>query len=72
MLQNLGSNKVQITKADGTIVFYSYNTPVAALVNGEYYRTARKYSVTTSKHINQWLDGVKAEEKPQEFFDALQ
>ena len=72
MLKNLGSNKVEITKADGTIVFYSYNTPVAARVNGEYLRTSRRFSVTTSKHINQWLDGIKAEEKEQAFFDALQ
>lgn len=72
MLKNLGSNKVEITKADGTVVFYSYNTPVAARVNGEYFRTSRRFSVTTSKHINQWLDGIKAEEKEQAFFDALQ
>lgn len=72
MLKNLGNNKVEVTKADGTIVFYSYNTPVAARVDGKYYRTSRRFSVTTSKHINQWLDGIKAEEKEQEFFTALQ
>jgi predicted NAD-dependent protein-ADP-ribosyltransferase YbiA (DUF1768 family) len=70
MLKNLGNNKVEISKGS-TTVFYSYNTPVAANINGKYYRTAEHYSVTTSKHINQWLDGVMAEEKPQKFFNNL-
>lgn len=62
-----------ITRNDGTQVLVSYETPVAAFVPslGGYYRTDTKYSVTTSKHINQWLDGVKAEPKPPAFFAAL-
>ena len=71
MLRNLGNNKVEVTTKAGAVVLYSYNTPVAALVNGAYYRTSKKWSVTTSKHIGQWLDGVRAEEKEQGFFDAL-
>lgn len=71
MLKNLGSNKVEIHKANGDVIFYSYNTPVAAFVNGHYYRTSKKWSVTTSKHINQWLDGAMFEEREQAYFDAL-
>ena len=56
---------------DNMIVFFSYNTPVAADILGHYYRTSKKWSVTTSKHINQWLDGVKAEVRDQDFFDNL-
>jgi len=52
-------------------VFVSYNTPVAAIIDGRVYRTSKKWSVTTSKHINQWLEGMIAEEKDQEFFDNL-
>jgi len=43
----------------GTIVFFSYSTPVAAKIpNGDgfrYIRTKTKHSVTTTKHINSWL-----------------
>jgi|TARA_X000001382_G_scaffold124749_1_gene109590 hypothetical protein len=58
-LRKLGANKTELTKDNGVIVFYSYQTPVAVFSNETgYIRTNVKYSVTTSKHINQWLDGV--------------
>ena len=69
-LNNLGSNQTEIVNNKATILF-SYNTPVAACVMGDWFRTEVFYSVTTSKHINKWLDGREAEKKPQEFFDNL-
>lgn len=69
-LNQVGSNQTEI-EIGGNIVFFSYKTPVAANVDGKFYRTEQHYSVTTSKHINQWLDGRKAEIKPQDFFDRL-
>jgi len=67
----LGANKTVLTLADGTEVLFSYGTPVAAFVPGQgWLRTERRWSVTTSKHITQWLPG-KAEERPQAFFDNL-
>lgn len=69
-LRNIGShtNELHTGKA---IVLFSYETPVAAVVNGTNYRTDKRYSVTTSRHINQWLNGMKAETKPQTYFDNL-
>jgi hypothetical protein len=52
-------------------VLFSCKTPVAAFVMGKLYRTGHKWSVTTSKHINKWLDGRDAEIKEQSFFDDL-
>lgn len=69
-LNNLGSNQNEVTIGEATILF-SYNTPVACNMGGKFYRTAKSWSRTTSKHINAWLAGAKAEEKPQEFFDGL-
>ena len=65
-----GANQtvLETGKAD---VLFSYQTPVACEYNGQYYRTATKYSNTTTRHINTWLCGINAEEKPQEFFDNL-
>jgi hypothetical protein len=52
----IGSNQTEVTLADGTVVLISYSTPVAALVPGKgWIRTAKKWSATTTKHINAWL-----------------
>lgn len=53
-LNPVGSNQTEVEKSDGTTVLYSYQTPVAAFVPGKgALCTSKKYSVTTSKHINQ-------------------
>lgn len=54
-----------------SVVLVSYQTPVAARVHGRYYRTSERYSVTTSRQINQWLEGIKAEEQPEKWFRLL-
>jgi hypothetical protein len=71
-LQHIGSNMTEVT-TDTLRVLFSYSTPVAAysLTAGQFYKTSRKWSVTTTKHINKWLDGAGALEQPQEFFEAL-
>jgi len=57
---------------DGMIILFSYKTPVAVRIgHNEYYRTSTKWSQTTSRHINKWLDGVIATEKDQSYFDSL-
>ena len=69
---NLGANKTQLNLNDGTEVFVSYETPVAAkLPNYEYIRTATYYIKTTSKHINQWVECVTVKEVDQEFISNL-
>ena len=54
----------------GTILF-SYSTPVAAATPEGLFKTSEKCSNTTTRHINAWLDGRTATEKPQGFFDNL-
>jgi hypothetical protein len=52
----IASNQTQVSLADGTEVFFSYQTPVAARVPGKgWIRSATKYSSTTTKHVNRWL-----------------
>ena len=71
-LKRLGSNQTEISFNNGTKVFFSYDTPVAAqLPDYEYVRTSTKWSVTTSKHINKWLEGVIATEVSQDILDNL-
>lgn len=67
-LRVLGPNQTEI-EADGAVVFFSYNTPVAAQINGELFVTAQKYSTTTSKHIAGWRASREAAVKPQSWFN---
>jgi hypothetical protein len=54
-ITQLGGNRMTIELANAT-VFFSYNTPVAAFVQGQgFLRCSERYSVTTTKHINKWL-----------------
>ena len=71
-LQRQGNtNAIEIDKGDRVILF-SYSTAVAVLMkNDGWYRTAQKYSVTTSRHINKWLDGIDAKVVPQAEIDRL-
>lgn len=69
-LRVIGPNQTEV-EVDGVCVFFSYNTPVAAQVGREWFRTAIKHSSTTTKHINTWLAGKPAVSKAQEFFDGL-
>ncbi|QQG33438.1 hypothetical protein [Pectobacterium phage PcCB7V] len=70
-LTTIGANQTMITLADGSQVFFSYNTPVAAYLPGVgYVVTDKKHSATTSKHVNAWA-GKGCDTHPQEFFDNL-
>ena len=55
----MAANQNEITINDGTQIFFSYRTPVAAyLPEKGYVRTEKFWSVTTSRHINKWLKDV--------------
>ena len=56
-LNVIGSNQTEVLKGDGSIVFFSYNTPVAVYIpqTKEVLVTEEKYSTTTTRHINSWL-----------------
>jgi hypothetical protein len=58
-LRQLAANQTELSLPCGSVVFFSYETPVAAmLASGRYIRTEKKWSVTTSKHLNKWLAAV--------------
>lgn len=71
-LKPLGANRTELTLPTGAVVFFSYQTPVAAQrAEGGFIRTAEHYSMTTSRHINQWLDGRNAATVPQAEINAI-
>jgi len=71
ILKTIGSNMSELN-VHGADILLSYGTPVAAFVNGACFRTEKYFSVTTSRHINHWLDSVQnVVKKPQSFFDNL-
>ena len=70
-INQVGSNMTELVRSSGVIVLFSYSTPVAALLpSGKYVKTDRKYSATTTKHVNKWVLG-NVETKPQSYIDEL-
>lgn len=72
--------KIDVIKSNMTVLYtdnftilYSYNTPVACYEyeTRKYYCTNQFHSMTTSKHINQWLGTNQAEQKDQNWFTNL-
>ena len=66
----IGSNMTEVRCEKG-IILVSYETPVAACLNGQYIRTAKKWSNTTTRHINKWLEGMQAKTVEQSVLDGL-
>ena len=66
---SLNETEILLNEKTPVIVFFSYNTPVAAKVGVKYYRTEEKHSQTTSRHLNRWLEDVKCELRPQSWFE---
>jgi hypothetical protein len=75
-LKPIASNMTEVTTDKATVLF-SYRTPVAAVLSNHpiygscFIKTNHKWSVTTSKHINKWLEGAKAREVDQSVLDNL-
>ena len=58
-LTPIAANQTEVSFNNGTQVFFSYRTPVAAYSPDKgYIRTNKFWSVTTSRHINKWLGSV--------------
>ena len=55
-LTPIASNMTEVETSKARVLF-SYRTPVAAYVFGRgYVKTEKWYSVTTTRHINKWMD----------------
>ena len=52
-----GNNETEISNGKTPVesIFFSYSTAVAGIDDLGFFRTDKKYSTTTSKHINNWL-----------------
>ena len=58
-LTPIAANQTELSFTNGTQVFFSYKTPVAAYCPSlGYIRTEQFWSSTTSRHINKWLKGI--------------
>jgi len=68
-IHRTGNNTTELYVND-TIVFYSYDTPVAYSNSKGFYIVGKKYSRTTSKHVSQWLNGHSATCLELEEFEA--
>ena len=52
-----GNNETEVSNGKTPIesIFFSYSIAVAGIDDLGFFRTDKKYSTTTSKHINNWL-----------------
>ena len=67
----IAANMTELHLNNGTIILFSYNTPVAIFQpKVGYSRTKETYSSTTSRHINKWVTGY-AEKVSQAKINAL-
>jgi hypothetical protein len=64
-VKSIRSNQTEIVKNNGSRLLVSYETPVAywCAPENRLYITDKKWSVTTSKHINKWKQQFSATEK---------
>ena len=76
-IKSLGANKTEVV-TDKIKLLISYETPVVYIDLRENlsYKVDKFYSVTTSKHINQWLTDQGYEPRdamqlPEAFFMAI-
>ena len=70
-LHPIAANQTELHLDNGTIVFFSYKTPVAACTADGFIRTNKFWSVTTSRHLNKCLDGRNYKEVDQEILEEL-
>ena len=71
-LTPIAANQTSVSFNDGTEVFFSYKTPVAAyLPDKGYVKTEKFYSVTTSRHINKYLPTKDVPTVSEEFLTQL-
>ena len=72
-LTPIAANQNEVEFTNGTQVFFSYKTPVAAYCPSRgYIRTANWFSQTTTRHINKWLKGItEVTEVPQTVLQEL-
>jgi hypothetical protein len=70
-LHRISANETELHRGND-VVFFSYDTPVAFFQSGAgYFRTDTHFSPTTSKHINRWLAGMKAQVVSQEKIETF-
>ena len=77
-LKPIAPNQTEVTLGDGTVVLFSYGTPVAAhyptskrAVPTSFIRTSKKWSVTTSRHINKWIGDSRSTMVDQSVLDRM-
>ena len=68
----VGSNIYESKLPNGSVLFWSYNTVVAAnLANEGYVRTEEHYSKTTTRQLNKWLSSLDYKTGTQKYLDSF-
>ena len=69
-LKPIANNQNVVITPNGSQILFSYETPVAVIsANGFHGVTEQFHSVTTSRHINRFMQGLDYEPMPQQSLD---
>lgn len=71
-LKPIAANMTEIETKNKRVLF-SYKTAVAYYdtVDQQFYETEKKWSVTTTRHINKWVGGYPTKKVGQDVLDGL-
>ena len=72
-LKTYASTMTTLELRNGTEILFSYSTPVAGyhMEDHEFFKTDEWYSSTTTRHINNYLDGAQAVTIDQSEIDSM-
>jgi hypothetical protein len=71
-LTEIGANQTLMTMENGTIVLFSYSSPVAAFIPGRgYVRSENLYGLAAIRHVNDWIKDKDCSIVEQSVIDDL-
>lgn len=75
-IKSIAHNQTEVTMKNGDVLFFSYETPVAAFISGRgIVKTSMKWSPTTSRHIHTFIQRnaptATVSLEDQDFFNNL-
>lgn len=74
LINSNGNKQKEVTiicLKNGTEIMTHYGTPIAGRVEGEFVKTDKHHSITSSKNINLYLEGTEAKVIPQVLLDKI-
>lgn len=70
-LHKLSAHETELHLNNGSVIFFSYNTPVAAMTSTGYLRSGAFHGGEAAYDTDRWLAGVSPLTVPQSVLDSM-